>query len=144
MDLAQKWSKYCEEQAKQYNSTKAVRQPEDIAGIFAFLTEEAQEQTWIATFDGANKLIDKHLIAIGSYNQAMVPTAVIMKKCVLDTAVAFTFVHNHPSGSLLPSNNDIDAVKKLKRAGEIMDIILLDAIIVSKAGHYSFEQQGTM
>jgi DNA repair protein RadC len=64
-------------------------------------------------------------------------------KTALDArATAFIAVHNHPSGSLSPSQADIELTRRLRKAGEVLDLPLLDHLIVSERGYYSFTDEG--
>ena len=67
---------------------------------------------------------------------------IVMKPAIESLASSIILAHNHPSGNLDPSENDHQITKKVKEAGRIMDIPVLDHIIVTSAGYYSFADEG--
>jgi len=71
-------------------------------------------------------------------NKTLVHPREIFAYALRDRAASVIFVHNHPSGSLEPSEDDINMTRKLKIVGEIMDIAVLDHVIVTKNDYYSF------
>ena len=89
------------------------------------------------TLDGANRLIDNSIVFVGTLNQSLVHPREIFAKAVEDRAAAIIVAHNHPSGSLEPSLEDKAITEKLKAAGELMGISVLDHLIVSKQGYHS-------
>jgi len=69
---------------------------------------------------------------------------VIFTAALKTKASGLILSHNHPSGSLTPSRNDIDITAKLKRAGELLDITVFDHLIVTPYGYYSFADEGQL
>jgi DNA repair protein RadC len=67
-----------------------------------------------------------------------------MQPAVLHSALAFILVHNHPSGSLEPSRDDLEFTRSMARAGELMGINLYDHLIVSRRGYVSLRERGLM
>ena len=93
----------------------------------------------VLTLDGANRLIDNAIVFQGTLTQSLVHPREIFAKAIEDRAAKIIVAHNHPSGSLEPSPDDIEVTKKLKEAGRLMGIEVLDHIIVSKIGYRSVE-----
>ena len=100
-----------------------------------------KEHLLVLTVDGANQIIATRLVSIGLANRTMVHPREIFHKAICDGAVSVVLVHNHPSGSLEPSSEDRDVTLRVKQAGEILGIKLLDHVIVSTKGYYSFKEQ---
>jgi DNA repair protein RadC len=98
---------------------------------------ELQEEFKIILLNNANEILGIHNLCKGSTSGVNVDLkllfAVVLKSCATSIIVA----HNHPSGKLMPSESDIAITKKIKRAGELLDIKLLDHLIVTKDGFYS-------
>ena len=86
---------------------------------------------------GGNHLIGVETVYIGSINYITISPRDIFKSAILANACSIVLCHNHPSGELTPSKEDIDITKKLNEAGELMGIKVLDHIIVSDRGYKS-------
>ena len=83
-------------------------------------------------------LIERRLISIGSIRQSIASPQEIFKWAIKLNASGFVLIHNHPSGDFNPSSADVDFTKKMKKLGEMMEISLIDHIIISQLGYYSF------
>lgn len=79
--------------------------------------------------DTKNKPTVISIVAMGTLNQSTVSTREVFKPLLLSNSIRFIVVHNHPSGNTNPSKNDLKITQKLKKAGEMMEIVLLDSII---------------
>ena len=86
----------------------------------------------------SNKVLAKEQISKGGISFTSVDNRIILKRALNFNSVSIIAVHNHPSGNLKPSNADINLTKKLKLACESLEIKLLDHIIISDSGYYSF------
>lgn len=116
------------------------RDPESIARRFCSLKFKAQEHMCVMTLDSANHEIGVHEVTTGLVNQAPVHPREIMRHAILDNAVSIILVHNHPSGSTEPSNEDFNITRVICAAGRIMQIKVLDHLIVSKSGFTSLRR----
>lgn len=95
--------------------------------------EEMQQECMLAlTVNTKNKLIDIHLITLGILDASLVHPREVFKNAILDSAWGVVIAHNHPSGDLTPSPEDIRITRQLVDAGRILDIRILDHIIISK------------
>ena len=94
--------------------------------------------------DGKNRIIAMDLVSIGSLNQSIVHPREVFKTACLSNAAALILVHQHPSGDSSPSTEDIAITKRLKEAGEIMGIKVLDHVIVGDGEFISFVERGIM
>ncbi len=100
------------------------------------------EEFWLLILNRANQVTKKELISRGGVSGTVVDTKIIFKTAVENYASSIIICHNHPSGNLNPSEADLKITKNIKDAGKIMEIPLLDHIIVSEKGFYSFADEG--
>ncbi len=103
------------------------------------------ERFFILLLNRNNKVLGGHLVSIGGVGGTVVDPKNIFQSALLANASAIILCHNHPSGSLTPSQQDIAITKKLKEAGNYLDILVNDHIIISPEGcYYSFADEGMM
>lgn len=110
----------------------SIRTPEDALGVCADLSGLAQEAFHVLCLNTRNKLVNRHMVSLGTVNSTSVSVSLCMRCAVIDNAVALVAVHNHPSGQNTPSAEDIDITRKLVEAGKILGIRVLDHIIVGR------------
>lgn len=115
-----------------------------LRGVFRFGAR--QESFYVLTLNGANKVIAAREISRGLVNRTLIHPREVFVDAITDRAVAVVLVHNHPSGSLGPSQDDRDVTKRLFDAGELLGIKVLDHLIVdNQASRYqSFCEFGIM
>lgn len=104
--------------------------------------ELPHEEFWILYLNNSNKVIHKAQISKGGYTGTVVDTRIIFKTALECNATSLILAHNHPSGKLLASDADKDVTKKLKLAGQQLDILILDHVIITETGFYSFNDNG--
>ena len=104
--------------------------------------ELPHEEFWILFLNNSNKVIQKAQISKGGITGTVVDTRIIFKTALECNATSLILTHNHPSGKLLASDADKDVTKKLKLAGQQLDILILDHIIITETGYYSFNDNG--
>lgn len=104
--------------------------------------ELPHEEFWILFLNNSNKVIHKAQISKGGITGTVVDTRIIFKTALECNATSLILTHNHPSGKLLASDADKDVTKKLKLAGQQLDILILDHIIITETGYYSFNDNG--
>ena len=102
------------------------------------------EEFWLLVLNRANFVIKKELISRGGIAGTVVDTKIIFKVAIENYASSIIVCHNHPSGNLKPSEADIKITKTIKEAGKLMEIPLLDHIILTENGFYSFADEGMM
>jgi DNA repair protein RadC len=118
--------------------------PAQVSDTFQFLMKETKEQFITLHLDGKNRIICMDIVSIGSLNQSIVhPRSVFMTAC-LSNAAAIILVHQHPTGDSTPSSEDIAITRRLKEAGEIMGIKILDHIIIGQDEYLSFVERGLL
>ena len=103
-----------------------------------------QEYFLTLYLDGANHLLDKKVITIGTLNQSLVHPREVFSYAIEKRCASIIVAHNHPSGILKPSNEDINVTQRLKDSAKILGIELLDHVIFTKDGFYSFEEEGLL
>lgn len=113
--------------------------------IAPILMDLNHEEFWIILLNRANKVIGKEQISAGGVSGTVVDAKIIFRKA-LEVAPASSIIlcHNHPSGNRNPSQADIDLTKKLKKAGETLDILVLDHLIIAENSYYSFADEGRL
>ena len=107
---------------------------------YELLKEEAsadRECMWVLHLNTRMEVIEKELVAMGSLDQSVCYPREIFKKAILNSADSIITAHNHPSGSLEPSENDRQVWERLDKAGEILNIEVRDHLIISVKGFYS-------
>ena len=102
------------------------------------------EEFWLIILNRANAIVKKELISRGGVAGTVVDTKIIFKTAVEHYASSIIICHNHPSGNLKPSEADIRITKNIKEAGKIMEIPLIDHLILSENGYYSFADEGML
>lgn len=106
------------------------------------LSDLRYEETWMIYLNQANRVLKKSQISKGGLNSSVVDVRMIMKDAIDSLASAMILCHNHPSGNLHRSDDDDQITRKLAAAGALLDIPLLDHIIVSDSGYYSYADSG--
>ncbi|MBR1369035.1 hypothetical protein RJ53_05775 [Methanocalculus chunghsingensis] len=119
-----------------------ITQPEDALPYAESIRRERQEHVICITLNGAHELIRSRVITKGILNQSQIHPREVYADAITDRAASIILMHNHPSGSLTPSSDDIAVTKKLAEAGEVLGIRLIDHIIVSEKGFCSLHGEG--
>lgn len=92
----------------------------------------------------ANKVIGSILLSTGGCIGTVVDVKILMQGALLSNAQGIIIAHNHPSGSLIPSNNDLDITTRIKTACSYFEISLLDHLILAENQYYSFKDEGRL
>ena len=106
------------------------------------LSDKLQEYFYCVYLDTKNHIIKDKLLFIGTINQSLVHPREVFKEAYLLSATSIICIHNHPSGNVNPSNNDIIITKQLKEVGKLLGINVIDHIIIGKDSYYSFNDNG--
>lgn len=117
--------------------------PQQVFEAFRFLVNETKEMFICLHLDGKNRILCCDLVSIGSLNQAIVNPREVFKTACLSSAAALLLIHNHPTGDPIPSSEDIAITRRLKEAGEIISIKVLDHIIIGES-YLSFVERGLL
>lgn len=117
--------------------------PSQIFETFSFLKHETKEYFLTIHLDGKNRICCIDEVSVGSLNQSIVHPREVFKSTLLSSAAAIILLHNHPTGDPTPSSEDIEITRRLREAGEIIGVKVLDHIIIGD-GFLSFVTQGLM
>lgn len=123
---------------------KPITGARDVFKIVEFLSTKSQEYLVVLNLNGRNSMISKNIVTIGLLDQSLVHPREVFWKAISDRAASIIMVHNHPSGETNPSVDDVKTTQSIKDAGDIIGIPLLDHIIVSRRGYYSFKEKGML
>lgn len=107
-----------------------------------YMADLPHEEFWILYLNNANRVLSHEKISSGGINAVITDLRLIFKKIIDKRATGIVVAHNHPSGSLQPSNADIQITQKLKEAAKIFDITLFDHLIITNKHYYSFADEG--
>lgn len=121
---------------------KKITGPYDIWDAIKHFADRHRELFILCTLNGAQALIQVHIISIGIINKTIVHPREILAEALNDRACAIIIAHNHPSGQLEASLEDIEITKRIKQTGELVGIPLLDHIIFSESNYISLKEQG--
>jgi DNA repair protein RadC len=117
--------------------------PSDVAGIFIpKLGHLKQEVFSIALLDSGGKYINSRDITRGIINASLIHPREVFRVAIKEAAASIILVHNHPSGQLLPSNEDLSITKQLVQAGEVVGITVQDHLIIAGSQFISLKEKG--
>lgn len=106
------------------------------------LSDEKRESFYVIMLDGRNRVMSKVRVSQGSLGSSIVHPRESFRAAVREAAAAVIFVHNHPSGDPTPSTEDKRITERLRRAGELMGIPVLDHVVVGRGRYWSFADNG--
>lgn len=123
----------------------AINTSADIARFLQAVLKDYRHEVFIVMYlNRANKVAHFEIISEGGITGTVADPRVILRKALEENAVNIVLCHNHPSGSIKPSKADEYLTKKIKEAAGFLDIKVLDHIIVSEYGYYSFADEGLL
>ena len=125
-------------------AVKSITSAADVYSRMIEFADKKQEHVFCMTLDGASKIIEVRTIFIGTVNQSLVHPREVFVDAISDRAVGIILIHNHPSGALEPSQADNTITKRIKEASKIIGIELLDHVIISRKGFYSYQEEGLL
>lgn len=109
-----------------------IDSPEKAVELLADIRDKKQEYFVCLTLDGANRLIAKRVVTIGTLTASLVHPREVFADAIADRAASIIVAHNHPSGSLRPSQADIVTTDRLKSAGELLGVPLINHLLITK------------
>jgi len=126
---------------KRYNAairtkgTVTIKKPEDVYNYLVDeLRDKKKEHFYALLLDSKNKIIKKDLISVGTLDSSLVHPREVFKEAIKNSAAGVILVHNHPSGDPEPSDNDVEITQKIAKAGNILNIKVLDHVIIAEKG----------
>lgn len=126
-------------QAEKITSSKDVFQL-----MHRYFADLNHEEFWIILLNRASKVLSQHLISKGGQAGTIADPKIIFQTALEHHAASVILAHNHPSGNLKPSQADLDLTKKLRNAGNMLDIAIPDHLIFTDAHYLSFADEGLM
>ncbi|WP_420581753.1 RadC family protein [Reichenbachiella sp.] len=138
------------ELGRRRKETEFVKKPKVTSSSVAYLylkpylMDLDHEQFWVLYLNRANQIIKPELISAGGVSGTVVDAKLVFKKALDVLASNVILAHNHPSGNLQPSTQDVQLTKKMKSAGQTLDIPVLDHIIFTDDGYFSFADESMM
>ena len=112
--------------------------------ISPLLSDLPHEEFWVIYLNRNNEILKQENISKGGVSGTIADSKIIFKRAIEALASAMILCHNHPSGNLNPSNADIQLTKKLKEAGSMLDIPVLDHLIIGEKDYFSFADESLM
>jgi len=126
---------YIKEKVKSFNQLSS---PDAVYNEMKDLALSDQESLWVIYVNTQNMILGKDMVSLGGVNSAGVDMKILFRRILLNNAVSFFIVHNHPSGEVKPSKQDIELTQNVKQASKLLNLKLLDHIIVGENDYYSF------
>ena len=117
-------------------SGEAISSPEIVAKIMKEEGRIDRECLWVLHLNSGNMIIEKELVSMGTVNNSVVHPREVFKKAIINGATCIITVHNHPSGRIKPSPEDIEIWDTLKKAGELLGIKVIENLILTPSGDY--------
>lgn len=121
-----------------------ISKPGDVVPLLQYYADRKQEYFLAVSLNGANEVLATRIVSVGLVNQTQVHPREVFAEAITDRATAVIIAHNHPSGQLEPSPEDYAVTAHLISSGQILGIDVLDHIIFTKKGYYSFLEHGKM
>ena len=120
-----------------------IKNPQSVVkAIQSSIKDKAKEHFKLILLNTRNKIIGISTVSIGTLNSNLVHPREVFKDAISHSAASVVFAHNHPSGDPEPSEDDLTITKRLTEAGKILGIEVLDHIIITKNGFFSFKEKG--
>ena len=122
-----------------------IRSSTDVKDLMLpYFTDLTHEEFFCIFLNRANKVIKIDQLSKGGISGTVTDVRILFKNAVLNSASGVIVAHNHPSGNLNPSESDIKITAKIKEAGNLLDIQLLDHLIIYDSDYYSFSDNGLL
>lgn len=124
------------------NSDKITCSKDGFNILAPYFSDLLHEEFWVVLLNRSNKVMNKVLISKGGMASTIADPKIIFKAALEHNAANIVLAHNHPSGSLKPSHEDLSLTKKLKAGGQLLDIGILDHLIFAGNKYFSFADEG--
>ena len=120
------------------NPQSYLHKPSDLIPFIQNYAMQKQEHFLVISMNGANEILSIRVICVGTKNMAIVEPREVFSEALKEHASSIILSHNHPSGQVLPSYDDIKITFRLKQAAKLLGIKVFDHIIISRTGYFSF------
>ncbi len=121
-----------------------INSPRDVLPIVADIRDHRKEHFVALFLNGRNQVIHREDVSVGSLSQTLVHPREVFGPAVGSSAASVVLAHNHPSGDVNPSQNDLELTRRMVQAGEIMGIEVVDHVILSSRAFLSFKEMGIL
>jgi len=134
------------ELAKRYTiqNNRRITSAQDVSDELQQYRDRKQEHFLTITLDGASHIINSRAVFIGTLNQSIVHPREVFADAIADRAAGIIIAHNHPSGTLEASRADLQITQRLQEVSKLIGIELLDHVILTREGFYSFADEGLL
>ena len=112
--------------------------------INPFLCDLEHEEVWVIYLEHSNKIKGCERLSAGGMNTSIIDVRILFRKAIDMKACHIIIAHNHPDGVMMPSGSDETVTRKIKEAGELLDVHLYDHLIIGKGHYYSFVDSGKL
>lgn len=112
--------------------------------LHSSLMDLSHEEFWVLILNRANRVMNKIMVSKGGLAGTVADAKIIFQEALLGRAAAIIIAHNHPSGNLNPSQADREITRKLKNAGDFLDLPVLDHLIIGEGAYFSFADEGLL
>jgi len=129
---------------RELGTRPVVSAPADALPFLADIREQQREHFVCLYLNARNELIHKEVVSIGSLSASIVHPREVFRSAIAWAAASIILAHNHPSGDVTPSQEDIELSRRLKRAGELMGMEILDHIIIGAMDYLSLKERGVL
>jgi len=132
---------------QQTKDRKKIQSSQDAYAVFKKIWSkqiEVREEMYVLFLNRKNNVLGYHILSIGGITGTVADLRLLFAVALKSLATSIIIAHNHPSGQLSPSGEDIELTKKIKETGDIMNITLLDHLIVTTDTYYSFSDEGDL
>ncbi len=127
------------------NEKAKIKCSSDAYGVFRHHLQDLNfEEFWLLSLSRSGNVISKTRVSEGGVSGTVVDPKRIFKYALDDLASGIVICHNHPSGNLKPSEQDIQLTKKIKEAGKLLDINMMDHLIITQGSYFSFADEGLL
>mgnify|MGYP000823723693 FL=1 len=133
---------YKRQQSQQVERREIFRSADIYELMGPLIGDLPNEEFWVISLNQSAKLIKKVRISVGGITQTSADIRLIMRVLIDTRATQFAAVHNHPSGNIRPSNEDKKLTEQLKKAAGLFNIRMIDHVIITNGGYYSFGDEG--
>ena len=132
------------------DSNKKIAVPKDIFEICTGILkaddryDRDKEHVWVFQLDNRNRIKLIELVTLGTLNSSLIHPREVFRRAVHEGSASIILAHNHPSGDSSPSEQDIEITRKLRDAGKILEIELIDHVIIGNDNFYSLKEKGVV
>lgn len=115
-----------------------IQSPQDVVPFVKNYAISSKEHFLVITLNGGHNINKIHVVSVGTLNRTVIHPREVFRDAIVENAAAIILCHNHPSGNVQPSDDDIETTNNLVNASKIIGISVLDHIIIEKDSYFSF------